>query len=156
MPRERRPDRRQQILLAVRLRQVPEHARLDRAADQLVVTVRGEEHDRDRSLGEDPPGRVDAVEPRHLHVEHDEIGLELTRERDRFLAVARLADDLEAPAREQRAKVEPDDRLVLGDQDARRERRSEAPLPLGRWVDRHAVGSVITVAVAACACEGTG
>ena len=42
----------------------------------------------------------------------------LARERDRFLAVARLRDDLVAGALEQRPQVESDDRLVFGYEDS--------------------------------------
>ena len=41
----------------------------------------------------------------------------LAGERDRLLAVAGFGDDLVAAAFQQVSQVEPDDRLVLGDQD---------------------------------------
>ena len=41
----------------------------------------------------------------------------LAGERDGLLAVPRLGDDLVPAALQQVAQVEPDDRLVLGDQD---------------------------------------
>jgi hypothetical protein len=40
------------------------------------------------------------------------------RELDRLLAVARLGDDLEPGALEERAQVEADDRFVFGDENA--------------------------------------
>ena len=94
--RARGLDRRQQIGLAERLDEVAEDACLDRARDELLLPVRGQHHDRDRALVEDAPRRVDAVELRHLHVHDREVGLQLERERDRLLAVARLADDVHA------------------------------------------------------------
>ena len=121
MPGARRLDRRHEVLLAERLDEVPEDAGFDRARDELLLAVGGEQHDRHRAVVEDPPGGLDPVEPRHLHVHDREVGLELARERDRLLAVARLAGDLVAGPLEQVAQVEPDDRLVLGDQDAHRE-----------------------------------
>jgi hypothetical protein len=107
----------QQVALAERLDQVAEHPRLDRARDELVLAVGGQHHDRDRPLVEDPPRRLDPVEARHLHVQHREVGLLRPRELDRLQAILRLRADLEPGALEQRAQVEPDDRLVLGDQD---------------------------------------
>ena len=63
---------------------------------------------------------LDPVEPRHLDVEQGEVGRLGPSELDRLLAVAGLGAHLEPGALEQLAQVEPDDRLVLGDQDPRR------------------------------------
>jgi hypothetical protein len=82
------------------------------------LPVGGEHHNRDRPLVEDPARRLDAVEPRHLHVEHRHLGLRLSRELDGLLAVAGLGAHLEPRSLEQGSKVEPDDRLVLGDEDS--------------------------------------
>src|SRR5205814_3420777 len=97
--------------------EVAENAGLDRARDELVLAVGGEHHDRDRPFLEDAPRRLDPVELRHLHVEYREIRLFGARQLDRLLAVLRLGAHLEAGALEQAAQVEPDDRLVLGDED---------------------------------------
>ena len=120
VPGPRRLDRGQQIRLAKRLHEIPEDADLDRARDELLLPVRRQHHHRDRPLVEDAARRLDPVEPRHLHVEDGQVRQLGAGERDRLLAVARLGADLEAGALEQRAEVEPDDRLVLGDQDAQR------------------------------------
>ena len=56
-----------------------------------------------------------------------EVGLLGAGERDRLLAVARLGADLVPGALEHVAQVEADDRLVLGDEDAKTRRR----------IDRH-------------------
>ena len=93
--------RRDQILFAERLDEVAEDAGLDRAGDELILPVGGEHDDRDRALLEDPPGRLDAVEVGHLHVQHGEVGLVLAGERHRLFAVAGLGDDLVAGALEQ-------------------------------------------------------
>ena len=119
MPRRRRRDRRQQVGLAERLHEVAEDAGLDRARDELALAVGGHHHDRDRPLVEDAARRLDPVEPRHLHVEERDVGLGLARELDGLLAVARLGADLEAGRLEQALEVEPDERLVLGDEDTR-------------------------------------
>ena len=101
VPRARGLDRRQEVRLAERLHEIAEHARLHGPRDELVLAVRGEQHDRDRALGDDPPRRLDAVELRHLHVHDREVRLEPARERHRLLAVARLADDVHAgPAKQ--------------------------------------------------------
>ena len=117
VPRLGGGDRRDEVLLAERLDEVAEDTRLDRAADELVLAVRGEHHDRDRLVGEDPPRRLDSVEARHLDVEHGQLGRVLAGEGDRLLAVASFGDDLVTRPFEQVTKVEPDDRLVLRDQD---------------------------------------
>ena len=111
-------DRRQQVLLAERLHEVAEHARLDRARDQLVLAVRGQHHDRDRPLVQDPRAR-----PRSRRAAASSRPGPRGRARsERASSTAsspslRLGADLEAGALEQLAQVEPDDRLVLGDQD---------------------------------------
>ena len=46
-----------------------------RATTSSSCAVGGEHHDRDRPLVEDPPRRLDPVEPRHLHVEDRQVGL---------------------------------------------------------------------------------
>ena len=117
MARLRRRDRRQQVLLAERLHEVAEHAGLDGARDEVVLAVRSQHHDRDRPLVEDSPRRLDPVEPRHLHVHDREIGLVLAGELHSLLTVACLGTNLEPGASEHLDQVEPDDRLVFGDQD---------------------------------------
>src|SRR5262245_23042650 len=92
----RRLDRGNDVLLAERLHEVAVHADLGRTLDELALVEGGQHHDRDRPLLDDPPRRLDPVEPRHLDVHHGEVGLELAREADGFLAVARLADHLVA------------------------------------------------------------
>src|SRR5262249_976899 len=100
-----------------RLAEIAVDARLRRALDQLTLVERRQHHDRDRPLLEHAPGGLDAVEARHLDVEQRQVGLVLAGELHGLLPVARLGDDLVARALEQPPQVEPDDRLVLGDQD---------------------------------------
>ena len=100
------------------LTRYPKTPGLDRARDDLVLAVGGDHDDRYRPLLEDAPGGFDAVEARHLHVHDGEVWLELARQLDRLDAVARLTADLEAGLLEQRAQIEADDRLVLGDEDS--------------------------------------
>ena len=68
-------DRRQQVVLAERLREVAEDAGVRCARHEAPLGERTHDHDRDRPLVEHPARRFDAVEPRHLHVEHREVGL---------------------------------------------------------------------------------
>ena len=91
--------------------QVAEDTGLDRARDELVLAVRGQHHDRDRPLVEDPPRRLDPVEPRHLHVEHRQVGLLGARELDRLEPVLRLRADLEA--RRSRAATRRSSRMIV-------------------------------------------
>ena len=112
----RRPNRRQQILLAKGLDEVAEHTRFGGALDELVLPVGGQHHDRNRPLVEDPAGRLDPVELRHLDVEEGQIRPLRAREGHRLLPVARLRAHLETGVLQQGPQVEPDDRLVLGDQ----------------------------------------
>src|SRR5581483_2885749 len=79
--------------------------------------VGAEDDDRDRPLVDDPPGGLDPVEPRHLHVDDRQVRLVLARELDRLEAVPRLGADVVAGILEQPAQIEPDDRLVLCDED---------------------------------------
>src|SRR5204862_7096888 len=55
--------------------------------------------------------------------------------RDGFFPVSRLRDDVEPGADEQVAQVEPDDRLVLGDEDphAGKTTSARSPPPLSRF-----------------------
>ena len=61
-------------------------------ARRALLPVRGDHHDRDRPFLEDPPRRLDAVEPRHLDVEDSEVRRCRTCELDCLLAVARFGE----------------------------------------------------------------
>ena len=86
----------------------------------LCSRERAHDHDRHRPLVEDAPRRLDAVEARHLHVEHGEVRLGRSRELDGLDAVARLRADVEAGRLEHASQVEADERLVLGDENPHR------------------------------------
>src|SRR6187551_3001551 len=125
-------DGRQKVGLAKRLYEVPEDTGLHGARDELVLAVGGQHHDRNWPLGEDPPRRLDPVEPWHLDVEDRELRRLRLREGDRLLAVARLGADLVPRALENVAEVEADDRLVLGNEDAKAR----------HWIVRHGFASL--------------
>ncbi|MDQ1011424.1 hypothetical protein QFZ82_005909 [Streptomyces sp. V4I23] len=63
------------------------------------------------------------VEDRHLHIEDHEVRAVLTGQLDGSLAVTGLADDRVPLFLEHLFEVEPDEGLVLGDDDAGRQRR---------------------------------
>src|SRR5262249_3578362 len=67
---------------------------------------------------EDAPGRLDPVQPRHLHIEERDVRLRRPGELDRLLAVPRLRAHLEARELEHALEIEPDQCLVLGDENA--------------------------------------
>src|SRR4029079_6260275 len=82
--------------------------------------------------GENAPPRLDTVEPWHLDVEDRELRRLRLREGDRLLAVARLGADLVPGALENVAEVKADDRLVLGNEDAKAR----------HWIVRHGFASL--------------
>ena len=84
--------------------------------DQLPLAERGEHDACGDAVPGDLLGRGDPVHDGHVHIEHDDIGLELAGLLDRGLPVAHLADDLVALLGEELDEVEPDERLVLGDE----------------------------------------
>ena len=117
MTRARGANRREEVLLTERLDEVPEDAGLRRTLHELVLTVGGEHHDRNRAFVEDAPGGLDPVELRHLDVQKGQVGTLGAGQEDGFFAVAGLGADLETGVLEQGSEVEPDNRLVFGDQD---------------------------------------
>ncbi len=116
MPRTRSANRREKILFAERLDEVPEDTRLGRTLDELFLAVSGQHHDRDRPLVENAPGRLDPVQLRHLDIQKCEVRALGAGQQNGFLAVAGLGADLEPGMLEQGTQIEPDDRLVFGDQ----------------------------------------
>ena len=117
MTRARGANRREEVLLTERLDEIPEDAGLRRTLHELVLPVGGEHHDRDRALVEDSPGGLDPVELRHLDVQKGQVRALGAGQEDGFFAVAGLGADLETGVLEQGPEVEPDNRLVFGDQD---------------------------------------
>jgi len=61
------------------------------------------------------PWRLDTVEARHLHVEQGQVGTEFANHRQRVVAAGRFAHDEVAVTLEDLLEIEPDDRLVVGD-----------------------------------------
>ena len=94
-------NRGEEVVVAEGFGQVRGGAGIDRAGDELLVPEGGQHHDRDRPFAHDLAHGVDPVQPRHLHVDHGEVGCCCARHRDRFDAVTGLCADLEAGALEQ-------------------------------------------------------
>ena len=67
--------------------------------------------------GEDPPRRLQPVEPGHADVHQHDVGLQLLGEPDRAMAVLRLGGDLDVVlGLEDHAQAAADQALVVGDQ----------------------------------------
>lgn len=62
------------------------------------------------------PGRLDAVDARHVQVHHDDVGSESAHGVERFLAACGLADDLDAGQRAERVDESlAEDRVLVDD-----------------------------------------
>ena len=84
---QQRPNTSHDLLEAERLGDVVVAA--DREAGDLVldrVAGRQEQHRHVPPLGAQPAGDLEAVDVGHHHVEHEEVGLPVARERERLLA----------------------------------------------------------------------
>ena len=77
-----------------RLDQVGGDAGVTRLLDQVALAEGGQDEHRHPVVGGDAPGRLDAVDPRHLDVEDGEVGSVLSHELDRLVAAAGLPHDL--------------------------------------------------------------
>ena len=84
-----------------------------------------------RLLG-DPLGRGDPVQHRHLHVEDHQVRPVLPGQLDGRLPVPGLADDGVPLLLQHLLEVEPDQCLVLGDDDTGRQRRYVRLVVVGR------------------------
>jgi len=88
--------------------------------DVLVQIERRQDQDAWRVYAlEQPPGGLDPVQPRHAHVEDDDVWLERARLRECLVAVFGLAHDLDVVfAFEDHADAAANERLVVDDEDA--------------------------------------
>ena len=79
-----------------RLQQIVDRVDLERL-DRVLIEGRDEDDVRRRAAAVEHPARhLEAGQPRHLHVEKHDIGLQPLDRRQRLDAVAGLADDLDA------------------------------------------------------------
>lgn len=100
------------------LEQVALRAGFDGVEEFRFLFRRGEDHDFHlRRFTDDQLRRADAVELRHLQVHQHEIGLELARERHRFAAVLRFADDLVSLRKQEASQAVAEERVIVGNED---------------------------------------
>jgi hypothetical protein len=112
------PHRPDQLLASHGLQQVAHRLRLE-GLERVLVVGGGEDHRRRLVEGAQVAGRLDAVHARHADVEQHHVGREALAERDRLVAVRRLADDRDlAQVLEQVAQPLASRRLVVDDQQA--------------------------------------
>src|SRR5205823_5515286 len=111
-------DGRLDVGVAEGLDQIPDDADLLCALDQLFLAVRGQQqHGRDVLRGQNLR-RVEPIERGHLDVHDDDIGTCLARQAHGGRAVAGLADHLIPERGEHLPQVEPDQRLIVRNEDA--------------------------------------
>ena len=111
-------DRLEQRLVRRLLEHVAVRARLEPALEERPLAVGGEdEHPRVGDARDDLLGRLDAVHLRHAEVHDHDVGAAPLGERDRGLAVGRLADDADVRRAQQReAQAFAHDLVVVRDQ----------------------------------------
>ena len=105
-----------------RLGQILVGAGIQAMHDVLQRGFRGHQDDRhvrQRSIGPNLPGDLEAIQLGHHHVEEHEVGQQRTNRLQRLLAVDRLRG-LVAPARQARLQDLAVVRVVVDDQDERR------------------------------------
>jgi hypothetical protein len=113
-------DRGDQLLGRHVLEQEAACARAQRLVDVLVEVERRQHEHGDRiavRFGEDPAGRLQPVEPRHLDVHEHDVGTPTERQVDGVEPVGRLAHDRDAGlGLEDRSEARAHEGLVVGDQ----------------------------------------
>ena len=138
-----------QLALVERLRQEVVRAGLEAAGLVLGAVERRQQQDRQAGLvglAAQPLADLDAVEPRHHHVEADEVGCVLRDRRQRRRPVDRL-DDVVALPRQQLAEQGQVGRLVVDGQDQRAGRGSRQQVPRDAVDERRELDRLAQVAV---------
>jgi hypothetical protein len=98
----RSADRRHELVRLRVLEQVADGAGVERLQDALPVRERREDDDGGFCrLAEEPTGRLDAVEARHLEIHQHDVGFSLSRDAHSLVAVGGDADYLDAVGRPQ-------------------------------------------------------
>ena len=108
-----------EVRLAERLDHVRHGTCLAGTIDQLALTERCEHHHWRDPVASDLLGRADPVELGHLDVHHHQIRPEIGGQGYRHFSVASLADHVIALLGEHLHQIQPDQHLVLGDNDPR-------------------------------------
>src|SRR3954453_2123644 len=114
---ERRLDAAAELAQRERLGDVVIGAELEPEDLVDLLGLRREHDDRHGAARPEAPADLEAVEPRHHHVEHDEVERRLAEARERLLPVRRL-DDLVAVLAQGVAEERLDRLLVVDEQDA--------------------------------------
>lgn len=135
-PRHRHLDGKHHVALAERLHEVRHRPGIPGPLHEVALRERGEHQDRRDGLLRDLLGGGDPVEDRHLHIEDDQVRLVLPGQLDRLLPVSGLTDDRVPLFFEHLFEVEADERLVLGDDDAGRQRRDVRLVVVGGGLGR--------------------
>ena len=117
-------DGRQQLTRLEGLDQVGGHAGVTGLLDQIALAEGGQDQHGHLVLRRDLSGRPQPVHARHLYVQNDQIRLMLFHQHHRLVAPPGLAHDVVAGRGQDLLEVEPDDGLVLGDDDT-----SQGPFP---------------------------
>ena len=139
----------QDALAVGALDQVATRAGLERGVHRLVVLEHAQDQDRDVGMRlEQPASGLDPADAGHVQVHEDDVGTALGCDQQRLLAVGGLTHDLtEASSASTPITPSPEDRVVVGDEDADhraslRERRQAGldPGALAR-AERHRAGA---------------
>ena len=107
---------RHQVSDRERLDQIGHRACVARFLHEIALAERGQHDHRSDALGRDFRGGVDAVTAGHFDVHDDQVGAQALGELHSLLAVTGFADHLIALFAKHLDEVEPDQRLVFGDE----------------------------------------
>ena len=125
-PAERHLEGRSEVEPVEWFDQIGHRAGVAGTLDQVALAERRQDHHGRDPLRCDPLRRGDPVQPGHLDIEYDEIRAKLFGKLDGLLPVPGLANHVVALLAEHLCEVEPDQRLVLGDDNARPGRAGSA------------------------------
>src|SRR3954452_22942907 len=117
LPGRRDPHRVGDLRRVTVLEQVAGRTRLERVEDALPVSEGRQDHDVDtRRVGEDAPGRLDAVDLRHRQVHQVDVRRRRRQQRMCLVTVCRRTDDLDVVlAAEELREALPHDGVVVDD-----------------------------------------
>src|SRR5581483_8021152 len=133
LPAHRLPDGLDDVLVGVRLEDVAGRAGPERLEQELLAVVHREHQQLELRLAlAQLLGRLDAGRLRHRDVEDRDVDVLAHRLLHRLGAVLGFGDDLEVGLRVEHApQARADDRVVVGDEDARHERDRHQSPPAG-------------------------
>ena len=88
--------------------------------DQLALAIGGQQHYRRQSLAMENFCRIDAIDFWHFDIQDDEVRLQLASKLDGCASISRFPDHIIAERGQKFAEIEPDDRLVVRDENSDR------------------------------------